>query len=169
VRESAVAESISRACVCGRSMRDRKAKDNKKETDGGGDGAAVRQFGRVLCGRHVGHIAGERGFSMTTRSIGSMAPPRCGPYARVNTHRRRDVTDDGISVGTDPTTNRASWRNNRRRRCRYRCRCLPRWNLRRQWIKKCLTYIDALSATVVYISITYLSYHGCSSVCIGTL
>lgn len=108
VRESAVAESISRACVCGRSMRDRKAKDNKKETDGGGDGAAVRQFGRVLCGRHVGHIAGERGFSMTTRSIGSMAPPHCGPYARVNTHRRRDVTDDGISVGTDPTTNRAS-------------------------------------------------------------
>lgn len=88
-------------------MRDRKAKENKKETDGGGGGAAVRQFGRVLCGRHVGHIAGERGFLMTTRSIGSMAPPRCRPYARVNTNRRRDVTDDGISVGTDPTTNRA--------------------------------------------------------------
>lgn len=56
-----------RLYVCGRIGE---GKENKRKP-----AEAARQFGRVLCGRHVGHIAGERGFLMTTRSIGSMVPP----------------------------------------------------------------------------------------------
>lgn len=108
--ESAVGAYIT--CVRVRVRAYTRGEGKQKETGGGGGGgAAARQFGRVLCGRHVGHIAGERGFLMTTHSIGSMVPPPPFVYARVNTHRRRDVTDDddddGISVGTDPTTDRA--------------------------------------------------------------
>jgi len=85
--------SVYITCVRVRAVHMRLRGEGKQKETGGG-GAAVRQFRRVLCGRHVGHIAGERGFLMTTRSIGSMVPPpssvRPRKYASTSwRHRRR--------------------------------------------------------------------------------